>query len=439
MDKEIVNELLGKFLKTGYISTDTRDIKSGSIFFALKGQRFDGNDFTKEALSKGAVLAVCDNPSLRGLASHFYVDNTMRTLQALANAYRKLLRARIVGITGSNGKTTTKELVNAVLSQKFKTHSTVGNLNNHIGVPLTLLTTPMDTEYLIVEMGANYPDEIAELAKIVEPDIGIITSLGKAHLGGFGSQEVIYRTKAGLFVDISTRSGTMFIHEADHEKIRSYLFPQGQMHILYPDFFIINDSKYEWVLKRAIPHIEFEVRGNGKSISGASALPGEYNFFNIRIAASLAIYLGLDLPEVVRGIESYIPLNNRSQWLKWGDHQVLLDAYNANPTSMESAITSFAKLPHSAKVLVLGGMKELGDATLEEHRNVLKTVSRYCWSLVLLVGCEFQSLAAEFPQYNFTTDKSDVLKYLGNLKSSAYILIKGSRSYSLETIIQRSL
>jgi len=421
------------YLVSGKICTDSRYIVKGCVFFALRGDRFDGNQFTTQSLQMGATLAVTDDPGKADIPGHIYVSNCLDTLQELAKLHRSNFNFPFIGITGSNGKTTTKELILSVLSKKFNAFATKGNLNNHIGVPLTILSIPSDCNLAIIEMGANHIGEIAQLASIANPDIGIITSIGKAHLEGFGSVEGIAKAKFELFEHVIAKSGTIIFREHDlliEAKINRY----QDIIKLKTDSFEISDQLFKYKIRQSIPDIiiEIETQG-GQERSITSSLPGEYNALNILLAVITGLKFGVEMSDISDAIAAYIPSNNRSQWIVFKNNKILLDAYNANPTSMVAAINTFAEIDHPNKILVLGAMKELGTDTQEEHRMILELIARFDWKAVYLFGDEMTSADIESKYLHFK-DIEQLRTVITSNIDNDLLLVKGSRSNALESL-----
>jgi len=418
-----LESLYAQYLKHPFISTDTRNLIPNSIFFALKGERFNANAFAASALDAGCVWAVVDDPKVAVDNRYILVDNVTKCLQNLATHHRKQLTIPVIGITGSNGKTTSKELVNAVLSTQFKTHATQGNFNNHVGVPLTILSTPKDTEILIVEMGANHGGEIAELCEISQPNFGLITSLGKAHLEGFGSYEVIVETKTGLFRAVKKNQGLVFVNNLFHELVTH---SEGQNRLTFG----AEHGDFTGNLVKS----GFFVSVQYKSQTIHTQLIGDYNFNNILAACVIGEYFKVSMENIKRGLENYVPSNNRSQLVKTTKNTLILDAYNANPTSMTAALESFAKLDADKKFFILGDMLELGNDSLIEHQRILSLVQKLNLHEGVFVGETFQSLSSE----NVITlkDIEETRDFLTKKPFENYMfLIKGSRGIRLETVI----
>ena len=419
-----IKEIHQHFLNSSGISTDTRNIKSNSLFFALKGDHFNGNEFAHLAIGKGACKVIIDEKKFMNDHS-ILVPNVLKTLQELASFHRTYLNIPIIALTGSNGKTTTKELVNVVLSKKFKTVATSGNFNNHIGVPLTLLNMDKSTELGIVEMGANHPGEIELLCTITKPDYGYITNFGKAHIEGFGSLEGVIKSKSELYQYLRATNKTVFVNDNDKnqkkksEHIKKFTFGNESQNCA-PQLI---DSSNELLLS-------FE----GLTIQ--SHLIGHYNFNNIAAAITMGSYFGVDRMNIKKAIESYVPSNNRSQIIKKETNTIILDAYNANPTSMMAALKNFIQSSSPNKIVFLGDMFELGSTSEEEHQYISDYLEKYLDGQCYLIGNAF---------YKTTTNVVNIKKYSSfeNLKhvlestsfSNAHVLIKASRGMALERIL----
>jgi UDP-N-acetylmuramoyl-tripeptide--D-alanyl-D-alanine ligase len=424
-----IDQLYTHYLEATSVVTDTRKISPGCIFFALKGENFDGNDFATEALAKGARYSVVDNPSLINKEQTLLVDDSLKALQNIARIHRDNLNIPVIGITGTNGKTTTKELINAVLSRKYKTAATAGNLNNHIGVPLTLLSVNKATEIAVIEMGANHLGEIASLCQIANPEFGIITNIGKAHLEGFGSYEGVIRTKSELFEFIREIGGQLFInsdnelliHLSENISKITYGAKAGAWCHGWPE-----EANPFAKLRWDSPEGLLEVRTN---------LVGTYNFENVMTAICIGQYFGVSSSDICDAIETYQPSNNRSQIIGTEKNQVIMDAYNANPTSMKAAILNFRSFNSSSKIAILGDMFELGNESKKEHSEVVRLLDESNFKTVMLIGPKFG--AVTLPQYFLAFNSADEAKIW--IKNHPFeeqsILIKGSRGIHLEDII----
>ncbi|MCF2876591.1 MULTISPECIES: UDP-N-acetylmuramoyl-tripeptide--D-alanyl-D-alanine ligase [unclassified Tenacibaculum] len=412
-----IKELYRLFIQHGLVDTDTRKIRNNSMFFALKGDNFNGNKFASDALAKGAKYAVVDEIEYKTNDNIILVDNVLKALQDLANYHRNELNIPIISLTGSNGKTTTKELINAVLSCRFKTTATKGNLNNHIGVPLTLLSMNSDTEIGIVEMGANHQKEIAFLSKIVEPNYGYITNFGSAHLEGFRSIEGVIKGKSELYDFIRDSKGKVFLNSKDPIQVEKTKE--------------IDVIRFEESIKFISANPFVSLGFNNDVIY--SQLIGSYNFANISAAITIGNYFKVPQKEIKKAIENYIPSNNRSEIIETENNKIILDAYNANPTSMKAALDSFVLYESNHKTVILGDMFELGDYSELEHQKIVNFVSKAKFDRVLLVGKNFFQTETNYQKFK-TLD--ELKKYLQDspIKGST-ILIKGSRGIALENTL----
>lgn len=421
-----IHDLHAIFLANPSISTDTRKIKENDIFFALKGESFNGNTYTQKALDSGASYVVIDEEKYVANNKTILVDNVLKTLQDLANYHRKKCKAKVISLTGSNGKTTTKELINAVISTSYRTIATKGNLNNHIGVPLTLLTIKPDTEIAIVEMGANHLNEIEFLCKIAEPDFGYITNFGKAHLEGFGGVEGVIKGKSELYDYLISSNKSVFLNADDPiqlEKLKGFTKKYG---------FSTTQAKYFNIeLINAQPFVNLKV----EDVEINSNLIGTYNFTNCCAAIIIGKYFNIELPKIKYAIEKYIPDNNRSQIINTKGHYIILDAYNANPSSMKVALENFHRLEKPNKILILGDMFELGNSSREEHQIIANLASSLNFEEVILVGENFQLTDSNaITLTNFNALKTYLEKY--DLPEKSTILIKGSRGMALERVLE---
>jgi len=412
-----IENLHALFLKHQLIDTDTRKIRNKSLFFALKGDNFNGNKFANEALNKGASYAIIDEAEYNGDHT-ILVENVLNTLQQLANFHRKQLNTPIISLTGSNGKTTTKELINAVLSKKYKTSATIGNLNNHIGVPLTLLSMTSETEIGIVEMGANHLKEIELLCKIAEPNFGYITNFGKAHLEGFGSVEGVVKAKSELYDFLRNNEGKAFVNSDDVKQVQQ---SKGIEIIAF------NDENIQFIEANPFVTVQF------KKIRIKSQLIGKYNYQNIAAAIAIGNYFNVEVTEIKDAIENYIPSNNRSQIIQKGTNKIILDAYNANPSSMQAALENFKQLEDSYKIVFLGDMFELGNESTLEHQKIAELATSCHFNEVYLIGKAFSTTNVKnaFIYDSFEAFKTSTKK----LTINATILIKGSRGMALERIL----
>ncbi len=411
------------YKKTFLVSTDTRKISKDCIFFALKGANFNGNAFAKEALDKGAAYVVIDEADYKTDRRMLLVDNVLETLQKLANYHRKELNIPIISLTGSNGKTTTKELISTVLSKKFSTTATLGNLNNHIGVPLTLLSMTSDTELGIVEMGANHQKEIEFLCTIAEPDYGYITNFGKAHLEGFGGIEGVIKGKSELYDYLRTNSKKAFVNANDAKQIQK---SEGIQRVTFgSDMADVLISFNE-----ADPFVK--VNYNGLQLR--TQLIGAYNFNNIAAAITIGNYFKVNDAELKEALESYVPSNNRSQIIQKDSNKVILDAYNANPSSMQVALENFSSLTDQNKIAILGDMFELGADAAVEHQNIADLASDLKIDKIYLLGENFYQVGAQkAKRYKSFDDFKEI--FLKERVENSTLLIKASRGMALERVL----
>lgn len=428
MNLDILYQL---FLKSTGVSTDTRKINPRNLFFALKGPSFNANGFAAKALEMGASAVVIDEAAyfVEDDERYFICEDVLATLQQLANHHRRQLNIPVIGLTGSNGKTTSKELLNAVLKQKFKTVATVGNLNNHIGVPLTLLSIGKDAEIVLIEMGANKPGDIKELCDIAEPTHGFITNIGRAHLEGMGGPEGVLRTKTELFQFLRENQGTVFINSQD--PILSNLAKRFEKPILYP----AKGDFCEVTFIEANPFVKFVAEGvEGEQLT---SLIGAYNFGNIAAALTIGKFFGVEMEKAVQAIIDYQPANMRSQLVEKRSNLIILDAYNANPSSMEVAIRTFGQMTgRKNKMIILGDMFELGDHAEAEHRRLGEIVSEYPIDKVCFTGKLMVSALEKAPKALYFPDPFSLRNWLEDSKLEDYlILIKGSRGMRLETLV----
>ncbi len=413
-------EQLYKLYSQNYlIDTDSRKIRKGSVFFALKGENFNGNKFALQALKSGSNYAVIDEEIYHNHTNTIMADNVLKTLQKLANFHRKQLNIPIISITGSNGKTTTKELINAVLSKKFSTNATFGNLNNHIGVPLTLLSMTPETDIGIVEMGANHLKEIEFLCSIAEPNFGYITNFGKAHLEGFGSSEGVIEGKSELYNYLRASNGIVFVNSSDEIQVKQ---ASGLNNVPF------NKNEIQFITANPFVIIQF------KNLLIKTQLIGKYNYTNISAAIAIGNYFNVSENTIKDAIEKYIPSNNRSQVIRKKNTKIILDAYNANPSSMEAALENFNELKDLHKIVFLGDMFELGNDSIDEHQKIALLATSYNFSKVYLIGKAFSTVQVKNA---FIYDSFDNFKKSNNLKNliNVTILIKGSRGMALERIL----
>ncbi len=411
------------------VTTDSRDIQAGDVFIALKGENFDGNRYAAEAIQKGATLAVIDNPAYMTNNCQL-VRDSLTFLQELARYHRRYLGIPLLGITGTNGKTTTKELCHAVLSRKFKTYATQGNFNNHIGVPLTLLSMDETTEFGIVEMGANHPGEIKTLCDIAEPDYGIITNIGQAHLEGFGSPENIIATKRALYDHILNKNGKVFVNASDE-----LLMNLSKNH---------NRNTYgkggdllQGEIKQTVPYLVYSILAPKGQLYIKTHLVGGYNFDNAMAASAIGFHFGIDPLEIQAAIENYHPSNLRSQLIRTENNTIILDAYNANPSSMQVSVSNFKEMPGDHKILILGEMLELGNESPEAHQRLFELALSGHFDKIFLIGNNFEHCTDKCNFIAWFKDTEALIEELKHNKpDQAFIFVKGSRGNRLERIVE---
>jgi UDP-N-acetylmuramoyl-tripeptide--D-alanyl-D-alanine ligase len=406
------------YAKHYLVDTDTRKIRKNTLFFALKGPHFNGNKFAKDALKNGADYAIIDEKEFQVHDKTILVANVLDTLQKLANYHRLQLKIPIIALTGSNGKTTTKELINCILSKKYKTTATTGNLNNQIGVPLTLLAMTPQTEIGIVEMGANHQKEIEFLSAIAEPDFGYITNFGKAHLAGFGGLEGVVKGKSELYAFLKENKKTVFVNNDDNIQV------EKTKHI---KSVCLNKEDLQFI--EANPFVKFHY----KNTIINSHLIGKYNYTNIAAAVTIGAYFKVSVPQIKEALEKYIPKNNRSQIIETINNKIILDAYNANPSSMIVALENFASIKAASKVVILGDMFELGKDSLTEHQAIIDLTAAFNFDKKLFVGENFNLGKTNELQFKSYEDLEEYLKK--NPLKNHSILIKGSRGMALERIL----
>jgi UDP-N-acetylmuramoyl-tripeptide--D-alanyl-D-alanine ligase len=423
-----MEELFNLFYETSGVCTDTRAISKDCLFICLKGPQFNGNTFASQALENGAKYVIVDEPEFVNDKRIFLVENGLIFLQQLANFHRKKFSIPVIGITGSNGKTTTKELLSAVLQKRWSVLSTIGNLNNHIGVPLTLLRLTNEHDIAIIEMGANKPNDIQELCEIAEPTLGIITNIGKAHLEGFGDFNGVLKTKTELYLSVEERNGTVVYNIEDDTLSRALpqhinLFSFGTEH-----------ADINGELIQLTPFVEFKWKYNGYTSPILSTnLVGKYNFNNFLAAISFGKLFDVSNEAINEAISNYTPTNNRSQVKKTAKNTLVLDCYNANPTSMSSAIESFQQIKHNNKWVILGDMRELGKESKREHELIVQLVEELQLKCIT-VGEEFLNLKNSTFSYLFKTTQEAKDFFIKNPISNALILLKGSRGIGLEKL-----
>jgi UDP-N-acetylmuramoyl-tripeptide--D-alanyl-D-alanine ligase len=416
------------FLKCSKVSIDTRNIQPNSFFVAIKGERFDANTFAKEALEKGASYVVIDNPEYFIDDRTILVEDSLKALQELAKFHRQYLKLPISALTGSNGKTTTKELINVVLSKKYKTVATIGNLNNHIGVPLTLLSFTKDTEIGIVEMGANHQKEIEFLCEIAQPDYGYITNFGKAHLEGFGGVEGVIKGKSEMYTFLKENHKSVFVNlDDDIQNTKT------------TDFSRITFSQKDTTANVYIDSVTANpfVKIVTMNVEINSHLIGLYNANNINAAITIGNYFDIPSNDIKTAIESYVPENNRSQLLMKGTNQIILDAYNANPSSMKVALENFIQLEKENKMVIIGDMYELGEESLEEHKAIVDFLNDNSSFECHFVGKDFFANKIQNTNFHFYSTFDEFTQHLTSSKQeNKTILIKGSRGMALERTLE---
>lgn len=422
-----IEELYQLFLQYPSIQTDTRKLKAGDLYFALKGENFNGNDFAIQALEKGAAYAIVDEEIPQDDPRIIKVEHVLHTLQQLAKHHRQQFAIPFIAITGSNGKTTTKELIHAVLSSHFKTYTTEGNLNNHIGIPLTLLKVKPNAEMAVVEMGANHQKEIAGYCTYTLPTHGLINNVGKAHLEGFGGIEGVKKGKGELYDFIRDTNGSIFINtDLDYLEEMS----KGVTNkITYGS----KDAQTKGQLVSSEPFLVVEITSEPTIGKISTQLVGDYNLPNVLAAVCVGMHFGVPAQNIKSAIESYEPSNSRSQLVEKDTNKIILDAYNANPSSMKLAIENFAKLPAEKKVLMLGGMAELGEESLAEHQAIIALIRQFNWTQVVLVGGDFAKI--EHPFLFFSTAGEAQQWFKSQHFTQTHLLIKGSRSVKMEQIL----
>jgi len=420
-----IKEIFNLYKQHYKVTTDTRSELENSIFFALKGDNFNGNKYAKEALDKGANFAVVDEVKYQTDDRIIFVDDVLKTLQKLARYHRQQLNIPIISLTGSNGKTTTKELIHSVLKQKYCCVATKGNLNNHIGVPLTLLSMKPDTEIGVVEMGANHPNEIKELCEIALPDYGYITNFGKVHLEGFGDLEGVIQAKTELYRSLNKRNKTIFVNTNDKIQVEK---SKGIKRVTFGS----ENSDYIIEFENANPFVNLNFDG----INVQSKLIGKYNYLNIATAIAFGLYFKIDQEKIKNAIENYIPKNNRSQLIYKGSNKIILDAYNANPNSMEAAIENLSQLEDENKIAILGDMFEIGDKTLLEHQMVANLIEKANVNRTFLIGETFSKIRIINKNINQFKTFEEFKDQLEKEKiENSTILIKASRGMALERVL----
>ena len=430
-----IESLYSIYLKYPLICTDSRTIQKGCIFFALKGENFNGNLFAATALEQGASYAVIDEKSSgkEGDKRFIVVENVLNALQKLANHHRRQLTIPFIAITGSNGKTTTKELVRNILSQKFRTHATKGNLNNHIGVPLTILSMSASTEIAVIEMGANHLLEIKTLCEIAEPDYGIITNIGKAHLEGFGGFEGVKKGKGELYDFMAIKNKTIFLNADNVHLIEMANERRIGTRITYGASHECNCRGH---LQTATPFVKIRWEYEEQKSEVSSQLIGLYNYENILAAICIGSYFGVEPKLVNNAIEEYVPDNSRSQVIQKGSNTIILDAYNANPTSVAAALRHFNGTDAKRKIIFLGDMAELGADSVKEHAAIIELLKQVKADEVVLVGNNFKPFADQLDCHYFDSSIAAADWLTSHKFENSAILIKGSRSMKMEKVLE---
>lgn len=421
---KIIEQIYQLYSQKYIVTTDSRKIEPGCVFVALKGEHFDGNDFAYQVANDNiAACVIADRKDLPQHERLFIVDDSLLTLQELANLHRKKCNTPIIGITGTNGKTTTKELVAAVLSQKYNIIYTQGNFNNHLGVPLTLLQIKPDTEIAVVEMGANHPKEIELLCSIAQPNFGIITNIGKAHIEGFGSFEGVVKTKNELYDFLRNNNGKVFVNN-DNQLLKDLAHDLTTV-----KYGKDGDADYHASIVSSNPYLS--INWNGYEIN--TKLVGDYNFENVMAAITVGCCFNIEQDLIIKALEDYSPTNNRSQFIKSDKNEIVMDAYNANPVSMSHSIRNFRNISGDNHLLILGDMKELGEESSKEHQEILNLIKQLCFNNVILVGSEFSKVNNDFTSF---LNVEELITYISrNEISGKKILIKGSHSIHLEKTV----
>ena len=431
-----LEKLYSLFLNSSGVTTDSRNILSGSIFFALKGEKFNANLFAAEAFEKGAKYVVVDEIANNEWSKKYgenliLVDDVLKTLQLLAAHHRSKLKCPVLAITGSNGKTTTKELIAAVLSKKFRTYATKGNLNNQIGIPLTLLSIKQDAEFSIIEMGANHQGEIASYCEYTKPDYGLITNVGFAHLEGFGGFEGVVKGKTELYRYIISKGGKIFLNEDNNILVDSWLLATGSN----INSIIYGKSSHAFCSGEiGKSKVFLSVIVDGDNIQ--TNLVGEYNFENVLSAVCIGKYFGVEKNKIKEAIENYLPSNNRSQKISSNSNTIILDAYNANPSSMTEALKNFERIEAENKMVILGEMMELGEYSKKEHEKIIAQVKKMRLTKSIFVGNGFSFLKDDIDHLYFETTQELKEWFRQQQFENYYVLIKGSRKNELEKILK---
>ena len=421
---KVIEKIYQLYSQKYIVTTDSRKVEPGCVFVALKGEHFDGNDFAYQVANDNiAACVIADRKDLPQHERLFIVDDSLTTLQELAKLHREKCGTPIIGITGTNGKTTTKELIAAVLSQKYNIIYTQGNFNNHLGVPLTLLQIKPDTEIAVVEMGANHPKEIELLCSLAQPNFGIITNIGKAHIEGFGSFEGVIKTKNELYDYLRNKNGKVFLNN-DNQLLKELAHDLTNIKYGKDD-----NADYHATIVSSNPYLS--INWNNNEIK--TKLVGEYNFENVMAAITVGCHFNIEQELIIKALENYSPTNNRSQFIKSYKNEIVMDAYNANPVSMSNSIKNFRNICDENHLLILGDMKELGNESLNEHQEILNLINELNFNNVILVGSEFNKVNHDFISF---LNVDELISHIEqNAISGKKILIKGSHSIHLEKII----
>ncbi|NTW34349.1 MAG: UDP-N-acetylmuramoyl-tripeptide--D-alanyl-D-alanine ligase [Bacteroidetes bacterium] len=427
-----IEYLYSLFIKHPHICTDTRNVSQGSIFFALKGENFNANKFAEDAIKNGSSYAVIDEPEYKKNDNYILVENVLDTLQQLAAWHRKQLTIPIIGITGTNGKTTTKELIFSVLSKKYNTSATKGNFNNHIGVPLSILDISKNIDIAIIEMGANHIGEIGELCKIALPDFGIITNIGKAHIEGFGSLEGIVNTKKELYDSVRLSHGKVFVCKDSSLLLKLSEDIERLTYGVFPD----SDCRGEIEESNPLLKVKWYCKSEKKVINISTKLVGYFNFENVMAAICVGEYFGVCSEDIKNAIENYTPSNNRSQFIKTKKNTIIMDAYNANPSSMEASVRNFLQNSFDNKLAIIGDMLELGVDAEKEHKKIIDLLENSDLNKVLLVGKHFSELKIS-KKFTAFPGVNEAAEWIAKEGINGYnILIKGSRGIKLEKLLE---
>lgn len=422
-----IEELYKLYQQYPSVQTDTRKVKEDDIFFALKGENFNGNTFVQKAIDAGAAYAVIDEEQYAVFGKTVLVGDVLTTLQQLAKHHRQQFNIPFIAVTGSNGKTTTKELIHAVLSSSFKTYTTEGNLNNHIGIPLTILKIKEDAEIAVIEMGANHQQEIASYCEYALPTHGLITNCGKAHLEGFGGAEGVRKGKGELFDYLRSNNGTAFVMW-DFDYLQEMSTGISTIHK-----YGTHDVETTGTLIQSEPFLEVSISNEAPIYPIKTRLVGDYNLPNVLAAVAVGKYFKMADDKIKEAIENYTPSNSRSQLMEVETNKIILDAYNANPSSMKLAIENFSKIHADNKVMLLGAMAELGEESLAEHKAIINLIQQYQWKYVVLVGGDFLKIEHPYLQFKNADETKEWMQQ--QHFENTYFLIKGSRSMQMEKVL----